>query len=70
MDFSRNTLLRNVNLQGESTAVRKSSAYQLQKTGGCSIHSFVTNPPAKNRTTRVGYSCKVMSSISLKETAA
>ena len=47
MDFSRNTLLRNVNLQGESTAVRKSSAYQLQKTGDRSIHSFVTNPQQK-----------------------
>ena len=41
MDFRRNTLLRNVNFQGESTAVRKSSAYQLQKTGDRSIHSFV-----------------------------
>ena len=49
MDFSRNTLLKNVDFQGESTAVRKSSAYQLQKTGDRSTHFFEKKSPSKKQ---------------------
>ena len=54
MDFSRNTLLRNVNFQGESTAVRKSSAYQLQKTGDRSIHSYVCKKSPRKKIEQLG----------------